>query len=151
MNNDQLQGVLNADPKDANKGAISKWKELGRLSVNQILENSDPDFLDQIELSDLEFKTNVVEYGSHIKSGFFLKGTKKLRGIGRLEWKNKSILEGFFLNNSLNGFGRWIEFDGEYYIGEWKGGNYHGKGKRVYTDGRIEEGRWENGDFKGSN
>ena len=117
------------------------------MTVKQIIDYTNFDEID-IDPSQLEFKTNFVD-GNRILSGYFLKGTNELAGIGRKEWKNSNISEGFYLNNKLNGFGRYIWSNGTYYIGEFKNFNLHGKGKRVYADGRIKEGRWENGHFIG--
>ena len=49
-------------------------------------------------------------------------------GIGRIVSKNNQILEGMF-NTNLDGFGRVVFDDGNYYIGEFKKGVKNGHGK----------------------
>ena len=61
----------------------------------------------------------------------------KINGIGRLIYKNFAILEGQYLNDELNGFGREFCYDGDYYIGEFKNNRYHGKGKFIYKSGKT--------------
>ena len=118
------------------------------MTVSQIIDNTNFDEID-IDPSQLEFKTNIVD-GLLVKSGFFLKGTKQLAGIGRKEFKNGYISEGFFNNGSQNGYCRGFWSDASrYYIGEWKNDYRHGKGKTVYSNGRIKDGRWERNTFKG--
>ena len=96
----------------------------------------------------MEYKTNVDGY-YYICSGYFLKGTKQQVGIGRKEGKNDYISEGFFQNDHLNAFGRFISYNGIKLIGEFKNSRLHGKGKKVHWDGTIEEGRFENNKFRG--
>lgn len=49
-------------------------------------------------------------------------------------------------NKQRNGYGRFINKNGDYYIGEWLNGNYHGDGKYVHLcNGKVKEGSFENG------
>ena len=95
----------------------------------------------------MEFKTNVVDSNIFI-SGYFLKGSDELTGIGRMEDGYGHILEGFFLNSCYNGYGRRFYSHRFCDIGEFKNGFLQGKGKRVYQDGEVEEGIFEDGYFR---
>ena len=63
---------------------------------------------------------------------------------------NYGIYEGQFENDNFNGFGRYISYDGEYYIGWFLGGAKHGFGKYVYDDGKKREGTWNQGSYSGA-
>ena len=45
--------------------------------------------------------------------------------------------EGKFINGKLEGNGKYIWENGQYYIGQWKNGKKHGKGIIYYKDGTI--------------
>jgi 1-phosphatidylinositol-4-phosphate 5-kinase len=49
------------------------------------------------------------------------------------------------LNGLQNGHGRNIDYDGDVYMGYFKGDIFHGKGKLIFYDGSVHEGDWENG------
>ena len=63
-------------------------------------------------------------------------------GIGRRVIKNDQIQEGMF-NTKLDGFGRIVFDDGNYYIGENKKGVNNGKGKFVWANGGYYIGEWK--------
>ena len=52
-----------------------------------------------------------------------------------------------YVKGKLNGYGRAISEEGDYYVGEWKDFVKHGYGTYVKRDGTMEEGQWANGDF----
>ncbi len=60
-----------------------------------------------------------------------------------------SIGEGYFEEDSSNGWSRVIYNYGHYYIGQLKNYKRHGIGKYVSADGIVKEGRWENHKFLG--
>ena len=90
--------------------------------------------------------TRTIQLGQHDQN-------HKLNGIGRIVrvWAGGGdIWEGHFVNNELDGFGRWIKTyqDGEYacYAGRWKAGLRHGFGRLIYSSCPINhfQGLWEN-------
>ncbi len=50
-------------------------------------------------------------------------------------YKNGSTHEGYWLNNERSGKGRYIDFFGNYYIGNWKNDLKDGFGVFYYADG----------------
>ncbi|CDW88864.1 morn repeat protein [Stylonychia lemnae] len=90
----------------------------------------------------------LVEYtDGTMYQGEFDIVTNQRDGRGRLIYSNGSVYDGLWKNNEKNGYGRKISGDeqwqGVYYIGEFKDGKYHGYGKTYWKDGRIYEGQWE--------
>ena len=66
-------------------------------------------------------------------------------------YKNNSIIyEGDIVENKLEGNGKYIYENGEYYIGQWLNGNKHGKGIKYYKNGSIKyEGDFVNDVYEG--
>jgi uncharacterized protein (TIGR02145 family) len=56
----------------------------------------------------------------------------------------RSTYKGQFANDSRNGQGTEVSYEGTY-TGNWKDGLRNGLGKMVYKDGRIYEGQWAGG------
>lgn len=84
--------------------AAKKWQELGPISAEEILNNSDKNRLD-IQPDEIEFKYINNRDISYI--GFVKKGTEERHGVGRLISKiSGNIFEGFWKDGFLNGFGR---------------------------------------------
>lgn len=52
--------------------------------------------------------------------------------------------EGHWKNDTPDGLGAALYFDGSKYIGEWKSGGRHAQGTMFYPDGSKYTGRWEN-------
>ena len=60
-------------------------------------------------------------------------------GKGELCYKNGTIkYEGDFLNDKSEGNGKYINENGEFYIGQFLNGHKHGKGKLYYKNGTIK-------------
>ena len=61
------------------------------------------------------------------------------------------IYEGQWKEGKPNGWGRFIDHKGEYYIGWFARGSWspHGYGKWLYADGTVKEGLWDNYTFVG--
>ena len=57
-----------------------------------------------------------------------------LDGVGR-RFIDNQILEGQFKEGMMEGYGRAIYVDGNYYVGEFKADNSHGRGKYVWNSG----------------
>ena len=83
-------------------------------------------------------------------------------GNGKQFYKNGTLQSDIdYVNDKLEGNGRYNYEDGEYYIGQWHNSLKHGKGKQYYKnnkikfDGNLINGKaegygeyyWENGDF----
>ena len=65
-------------------------------------------------------------------------------GIGIQVNEYGGIQEGYWKDWQLYGRGRRINGNGDYYIGEFKGGSYNGEGTYYYPDGDIKyEGGWK--------
>jgi len=127
------------------QGKFDTWKELGPLSLSQIINNTTTQPLftsDQIELKTYQAQ-NCISIGQ------FKKGTHLLEGIGRVEVNHGSIMEGQFSNGVMNLYGRIIFPSGNYYIGHFKNHKKHGFGKKVNSDGTIEEGKWHDDKYIG--
>ena len=60
-----------------------------------------------------------------------------------------NIQEGHFQNNKLNGFGRVIYPNGDYYVGTFLNHQYNGTGKFVNANGDTINGQWANGEYIG--
>ena len=85
-------------------------------------------------------------------------------GKGKIKFLNKGdFYEGEFLNDKITGYGKYIWFNNQEYIGNFFEGDMNGKGKYIWPDGKEYEGdyvnnkregegqfKWKNGDiFKG--
>ena len=73
-------------------------------------------------------------------------------GFGRLVFDNQSpillskrILEGYFQDGQLHGFGRYYWGDGTKYEGNFKDGKGNGHGKCHNENGYCYVGEWKNG------
>ncbi len=68
--------------------------------------------------------------------GKFKHGLRNGRGI--LYYKNGKIqYEGDWINDTAEGFGKYINENGDYYLGEWKNGSKNGKGKICLSNGIV--------------
>jgi len=63
-------------------------------------------------------------------------------GTGKIIFRDGSIFEGAFSNNTISGFGRYIRFDGEIYTGNWENDNINGQGTLVNPNGYRYSGNW---------
>lgn len=61
----------------------------------------------------------------------------KKNGFGKQVWPDKSIFEGFWLNDLPHGFGFAVFPDGDYYCGQWRQNQMHGFGL-FHARGRVE-------------
>ena len=73
-------------------------------------------------------------------------------GKGTMYYKDVSIkYEGDFFNGLMQGNGKYIYEDGDYYIGKWFNNQKHSKGILYYKDGNIQyEGEFLNNNFFGN-
>jgi hypothetical protein len=71
--------------------------------------------------------------------------TNKFNGYGILSSNDGSKYEGFWLEGSLNFYGRKIFANGDYYEGEFFQSTYHGIGFINNSDGHSFSGGWERG------
>ena len=104
-------------------------------------------------------KTNNVNYANLILPIFtnfakmnFDNINELPKGKVILNYNNGNILYiGDFINNKIEGIGKFIWEDGNYYIGEWKNNMKHGRGTIYYKNGTIKyEGDFINGKFEGN-
>ena len=104
-------------------------------------------------------KTNNVNYANLILPIFTFFAKMNFDNINELpkgkvilNYNNGNILYiGDFINNKIEGIGKFIWEDGNYYIGEWKNNMKHGKGAIYYKNGTIKyEGDFINGKFEGN-
>ena len=83
--------------------------------------------------------------------GEWKNGAKHGKGI--YYYKNGDIqYEGDYVNDEYDGYGKYIEENGDYYIGEFKNGAKNGKGILFDIYGNIKsEGIWAEDEFVGNN
>ena len=81
----------------------------------------------------------------------FDKATMMKHGICRCQMPNSGLFEGWYLGDSLNGFGRFISTQGKntFYIGMFKDDKFNGHGKMQYDDLSIYSGNWLDGERHG--
>ena len=115
---------------EAPKEALEKWKSLGPVSIQELIDKSD---IDMKELDNYEIKKDYTVYGCFY--GMFRKGTKERNGICRGVSVHGHIHEAAFVNGKLNGFGRNFYPEGHYHVGVCKDHRKHGYGKLVLANG----------------
>ena len=108
---------------------MEKWKELGPLSLEEIIRHSESP-IDQTKVFG-QSNSNENLIGQIGYNG-------KITGVGKEI--NQIIYEGQFIDDLYEGYGRLIFGNGNYYIGYWLDGKRNGYGKFVDTKGRIYEG-----------
>ena len=139
--------MLSSQPERADSTALTTWKKLDPLNVNDIIAKSGINNFD-VNSDSLEFKRVKYANGGY-SIGQFKKGTDTWHGICRYVNRYGNIFEGMCQNGSLNGYGRYFWPNGGYYVGMWKDSNRHGQGKLVHVDGTVEEGEWKDHNFIG--
>ena len=74
-----------------------------------------------------------------------------MNGKGIIYYKNGKIkYDGEFINDKLEGKGKYISENGDYYIGEFKKGLKHGKGTIYYKNISTKyDGEFINDELKG--
>mmetsp|Transcript_12893 Transcript_12893/g.19975 ORF Transcript_12893/g.19975 Transcript_12893/m.19975 type:complete len:216 (-) Transcript_12893:20-667(-) len=137
---------LKSEPKSLKAEALTRWRNLGPVSLMEILRKSSNDnpivFERKVGASDKSFNFDIFGQLVETKSG------NQITGIGRANYRN-ILYEGQLVNDSWDGFGRAIYSDGRYHVGYWKKDRRNGygktykKSKRTGED-RVQEGYWEN-------
>jgi len=70
----------------------------------------------------------------------------KLNGWCRvIDSNNFTVGEGLYIDNILEGYGKYLFNNGDYYEGYFKNGKMNGKGKYIWKEGEIYEGEYKNG------
>ena len=70
----------------------------------------------------------------------------KLNGYCRVIDINKKIIkEGKYVDNVLEGYGKVLIDNGDYYEGNFKNGKFDGKGNYIWYNGDVFEGEYKNG------
>ena len=67
----------------------------------------------------------------------------EIDGRGRYEWKDGKVYEGQWSHNLMHGFGILIFPDGNRYEGEFVKDRREGRGKYFWKDGRVYDGEWK--------
>ena len=60
----------------------------------------------------------------------------KKEGIGTYVWQDKTVYQGEWKENNINGFGMFYYPDGRSYIGELHGSQMHGYGEFIWKEGK---------------
>ena len=70
-------------------------------------------------------------------------------GAGRCGYTRKNfVYEGIMVDGVMQGFGRFVFFDGSYYIGQFNEGLFEGDGKYVHAKSEtVLEGKFEFGSY----
>ena len=90
-----------------------------------------------------------VQDNSWVYIGEVKEGTDDTpHGIGTKVRRSGVLREGFWKDGKLNGTGRFIDWDGDYYVGEYKEDSRYGPGTMHY-DGHVYTGEWEGWKGKG--
>ena len=72
-----------------------------------------------------------------------------MEGVCREEFSSGQILEGQFVNDYLNGYGRVIYPNGNYYIGMWRHHKKDGPGKYFKKNGKVDDGYFKDDKYVG--
>ena len=125
--------------KNFSQKSLETWKKLRPFSLDEIKINTDLEIRGENGVStfydtvSLEFKQ--IASDEKFKAGVFLKGSKKLEGVGRRVTRTNYIHEGQFHQDQMHGYSRLIFEDGSYYIGLFRNNKMNGKGLYVSTSG----------------
>ena len=107
----ELKDMLASEPEGGVKKAVlAKWKELGPLTVEFILNNSSIGDL-ELYAKDLEYKRVDDQFGFYTV-GFFKKGTNTRYGICRQVTASGFIFEGMCKNDIWTKYHRHMKFQG---------------------------------------
>ena len=99
---------------------------------------------------DLEERPGFKDKKGGTYYGQWIKGTQIREGKGIYITHDRKLSEGWFMNNKLNGRSRFINTNGNYYIGEWVDSKIQGYGLHFNsTAGTTIEGQWENNKVNG--
>ena len=63
------------------------------------------------------------------------------------QFDNGDTYEGNWVNDVINGYGKYTWSSGNVYEGNWKNDARNGYGKITWSDGDVYEGNWENGNM----
>ena len=146
----QIEDMLKQVPElgsDKPQKALTNWKRLGPLTLEQIMERSEVplDFDESVNYYKMEsYYTGGKEYGQ------FRKDVVKCNGVGRAVYPDGQIYEGQFRDGKPNGYGRNLWADGQFYAGQYKNNKRHGIGRLQYVSGKVYSGVWSEGNFVGA-
>ena len=111
-----INNILNELPSRCSKEAISKWKDVGPLNLEELVEGDKMKFDSNLKLQKKDYSGKF--YHGQIDSNW------NKAGVGRDIIGGSDIYEGQFRNNQPNGFGRKIFRDGKMLEGKWENGIY---------------------------
>ena len=113
-----------------NKGGI-QLEEMPNYS-NEISKNKREEFgkfvyeMPHFESAGAEAKGPIEFEERYVYEGQWLNNERNGRGVQL--WRGGSIYEGYWKNNVAHGYGRLVHSDGDVYIGEWDNDRANGKG-----------------------
>jgi len=106
-------------------------------SISKFNDDDSSNYPDTIKRDSYKFTNdNSIYKGSWNKNG-------KKEGFGIYIDKNGNKYSGYFLNDLFNGKGRLINSNGDYFEGEFINGNANGKGILKLKEGYIYEGEFK--------
>lgn len=82
-----------------------------------------------------------------VAEGIFV--NDKMNGFGKYTHENGDIFEGMFVNDKANGYGTYLTKNGSKYSGNWADDVQHGFGEEVFPDGAIYKGEYYKGAKEG--
>lgn len=166
----RIGNVLNSDFFDFIPDYIKRYIEKNPYKkLDKKITESTTDSFEKIEninyLKPIQLKNNNIIYiGEWTKQGI-------INGKGKMfkpdtetyiegEWvngslkfgriiNNKSVYIGYIEDNQFHGNGKYFEFKGNLYEGNFAHGEKNGQGKYIYSDGCTYEGNFENNEMNG--
>ena len=166
----KIGNILNSDFFDPIPDKIKQYiEENPYVKLDKKITESTTDSLDKNEninyLKPIQLKNNNIIYmGEWTKQGI-------INGKGKMfkpdtetyiegEWvngslkfgriiNNKSVYIGYIEDNQFHGNGKYYEFKGNLYEGNFLHGQKNGQGKYIYSDGCTYEGNYENDEMNG--
>ena len=116
--------ALSPDGKDLSKEVLAKWKNLGAFNLTEPISSGKLIVDELINAEPIE----------NINASTTFEGQKQENSyVGRMI--NTGLYEGMFKDNEINGFGRVIFQNQDYYIGMMVNGEPDGVGDYFYANG----------------
>lgn len=138
-----FKSTPNVEKNAMNANLLSIWQQLKPIDISEVLQKS------KVNIQDLDLDNLPIKYQRSHKGylhGMINRKTKNLHGLARVVLNSRgSIIEGWILNNHLNGFGRYINPNGCYSLGMHSNNRLNGEGLWVGTDGNMITGVWKDG------
>ena len=166
----KIGNILNSDFFDSIPDKIKQYiqenpyekldKKITESTTDSLEKNENINYLKPIQLKN----NNIIYMGEWTTQGI-------INGKGKMfkpdtetyiegEWvngslkfgriiNNKSVYIGYIEDNQFHGNGKYYEFKGNLYEGNFSHGQKNGQGKYIYSDGCTYEGNFENDEMNG--